>query len=74
MTGSTVLVSTWFDGLFVIEGSKVRHELASRGVWGLAANDDGSVLAIVDTGKLCRRDRDGDWAEIAKANLHLPVK
>jgi len=39
MTGSRVLVSTWFDGLFVIEGGKVRHELAGRGVRGLADNE-----------------------------------
>ena len=30
MTGSRVLVSTWSDGLFVIRGGKVRHELAGR--------------------------------------------
>jgi hypothetical protein len=71
MTGSTVLVSTWSDGLFVIEGGKVRQELAGRGVRGLAAGDDGSVLAIVDTGKLCRRGRDGAWAELAESQSPL---
>ena len=68
--GLTVLVSTWFDGVFVIEGGKVRHELAGRGVRGLAADADG-VLAIVDTSKLCRRDRDGAWAELAKSQSPL---
>jgi hypothetical protein len=43
MTGSTVLVSTWSDGLFVIEGGKVRQELAGRGVRGLAA---GRLLSL----------------------------
>jgi hypothetical protein len=71
MTGSTVLVSTWSDGVFVIEGGKVRHELAGRGVRGLAADDDGSVLAIVDTSKLCRRDRDGAWAELTESQSPL---
>ena len=71
MTGPKVLVSTWSDGLFVIEGGKVRHELAGRQVRGLAAHDDGSVLAIVDTGKLCRRGRDGAWAEIAESQSHF---
>jgi len=71
MTGSTVLVSTWSDGVFVIEGGEVRHELAGRGVRGLAADDDGSVLAIVDTSKLCRRDRDGAWAELTESQSPL---
>src|SRR4029453_2766009 len=71
MTGSTVLISTWSDGLFVIEGGKVRQELAGRGVRGLAAGDDGSVLAIVDTGKLCRRGRNGAWAELAESQSPL---
>jgi hypothetical protein len=71
MTGSTVLVSTWSDGLFVIEGGKVHQELAGRGVRGLAAGDDESVLAIVDTGKLCRRGRDGGWAQLAESQSPL---
>jgi hypothetical protein len=71
MTGSTVLISTWSDGLFVIEGGKVRQELAGRGVRGLAAGDDESVLAIVDTGKLCRRGREGAWAQLAESQSPL---
>ena len=66
-----MLVSTWSEGVVVIEDGKVRHELAGHEVRGLAPNDDGSALAIVDSGKLCRRGRDGAWAELAKSQSSL---
>jgi hypothetical protein len=71
MTNPILLVSTWSSGLFVVAGRAVRRELAGRQVQGLVAADDGSVLAIVDQHRLCRRDPGGAWTDLARSESPL---
>jgi hypothetical protein len=67
----SILVATWENGLFRIDGASVRHELAGRSVRGLADDGDGGVLAIVDGRAVQRRSRDGAWCAIATVDLPL---
>ncbi|HEY0480910.1 MAG TPA: hypothetical protein VGD37_25520 [Kofleriaceae bacterium] len=66
----TLLISTWEDGVFVVDGGELRHELIGRPTRGLAAGD-GRVLAILDEHSLCERTRDGAWQEIARSESPL---
>lgn len=68
-----LLISTWRDGLHVLDGGKTSHELAGRGVRGLTAADDGSVIAIIDNTTISRRSRDGTWNELIRSNIELSV-
>lgn len=61
----TVLVSTWEDGLFVLEAETRRHELAGQSVCALTSDGQGGALAIVDQHTLSRRSPDGSWSTIA---------
>jgi photosystem II stability/assembly factor-like uncharacterized protein len=67
----SILVSTWDDGLFSIDGKVIRHELVGQSVRGLVADGRGEVLAIVDGHSLCRRSRDGEWTRIASSEFDL---
>jgi len=64
---SSLLVSTWQDGVFLLQGGKISHEVPGRQAWTLAAEENGSALAIIDQQSLWRRARDGGWTEIAKS-------
>lgn len=63
----SVLVATWGDGLFVIDGTRRRHELAGEPIGGLVADGRGGALAIVGGHSLRRRSADGQWHTIAEA-------
>lgn len=70
-TNSTVLVSTWRDGLFAVEDGIRRHELPSHSVRALAADGRGGAVAIIDGRSLCRRARNGAWSTIATVEFDL---
>ena len=70
----TLLVSTWSDGLYVLEGRATQREMLGRQVHGLAAFDassNGAALAIVDAHTLFRRDSVGEWQQLVKSAAPL---
>jgi hypothetical protein len=67
----TVLVSTWRSGLFALVDDVLREEWTGHSVAGLARDDSGNTLAIVDGKSLCRRTPAGAWHTIAKSELDL---
>ncbi len=66
-----MLVATWRDGLFIINGAVLDHERGNQSVRGLTSDAHGGALAIVNGRSLCRRDRDGVWSTIASAQSDL---
>ncbi len=68
-----LLISTWRDGLYVLDGDVTSHELAGRGVRGLTAADDGCVIAILDGNTIGRRSGDGAWNILARSDAELSV-
>jgi hypothetical protein len=68
---TSILVSTWRDGVFALADGVVRQECLGQAVWGLAPDGDGNALAVVDGKSLCRRMADGAWQTLAKSNLQL---
>jgi hypothetical protein len=68
---TTVLVSTWADGLFIVTGKIVQQELAGQAVRGLAPDGQRAAIAIVGGHSLCRRAADGKWHTIASSHLNL---
>src|ERR1041385_1403039 len=71
MSMSSILVTTWGNGLFNVTGKIVRQELAGQSFRSLVADGRGGVLAIVGGHSLCRRSSDGAWTEIAKSEFQL---
>jgi hypothetical protein len=71
MTTPTVLMATWGDGLFVINGKNRRHELAGQPVSALASDGHGGALAVVSGHSLRRRTSDGQWMTIATSEFQL---
>jgi hypothetical protein len=69
MTG-TLFASSWHNGLFVITGDTVRHELPGKPVRGLSAGPQG-ILAIVGGTQLRRRLPDGHWDTLAHSDAAL---
>jgi hypothetical protein len=66
----TLFAASWHDGLFVIAGDTVRHELADQPVRGLFADRSG-ILAIVGGTQLWRRTADGRWHTLARSDSPL---
>ena len=71
MTRLTILAATWSDGLFVFAGETRLHELAGHAVRGLARDQYGDALVIVDGHALRRRTHEGAWNTIATSALDL---
>src|SRR4051812_33413897 len=71
MASVTILVATWTDGLFVIDGERRGHELAGQVVRGLAPDAHGGSIAIVDGHSLCRRNVDGEWTPVTTSDFQL---
>jgi photosystem II stability/assembly factor-like uncharacterized protein len=71
MTKSTILVSTWGDGLFEVTGDGRTQEIANQPVRGLAPDGRGGALAIVGQHSLRRRGSGGEWATIATSEFEL---
>ena len=71
VTTPTVLVATWHDGLFIVAGETLDHELRNQSVRALAADGRGGALAIVNGHSLNQRAPDGVWSTIATTELDL---
>ena len=71
MSAPSILIATWRDGLFNIEGSSVHQELAGQPVRSLVADGRGGVLGIVGGHSLCRRSPAGEWSVIAESEVEL---
>jgi hypothetical protein len=67
----TILVATWSDGLFVLAGGTLHHELAGQPVRGLASDGHGGTLAITGGNTLRRRGADGAGSTIATRDVGL---
>lgn len=66
-----ILVSTWREGVFALDGADRRHELAGRSVRGLTAHGVGGALAIVNGHSLRSRSPGGQWVTLAEADCAL---
>jgi hypothetical protein len=68
MTGARILVSSWNDGVIVIDRDRdaIEHELAGRSVRSLTRDREGRALAIVDGAAIYRRSEVGVWSVIAQ--------
>ena len=71
MTAATILVATWSEGLFVLAGGTLHHELAGQPVRGLASDGHGGTLATTGGNTLRRRGADGAWTKIASKDVDL---
>ena len=71
MTGPTILVATWGDGLFAVTGDGRRQEIADLSVRGLAPDGRGGTLAIVGGHSLRRRAPSGQWVTVATSEFEL---
>lgn len=71
MSTPSILVATWSNGLFSVNGKTVHQELAGQSVRSPVADGRGGVLAIVGGHSLYRRSSNGEWAEIAKSEFNL---
>jgi len=67
----TVLVATWDNGIFVVDGGVIRHELAGESIRCLANDGRDGALAIAGNRSLRRRSRDGTWNTIAESEVDL---
>ncbi|MFL6551653.1 MAG: WD40/YVTN/BNR-like repeat-containing protein [Povalibacter sp.] len=67
----TILVSSWSDGLIAITGANSSHELEGRVVRGLAPDNEGGALAIVDGRTLSQRSSKGIWRTVAVSEFDL---
>ena len=68
-----LLISTWQNGLFVLDGDVVSHELAGHGVRGLTAADEGCAIAVLGGDTLGQRSSDGVWRKLARSDAELSV-
>jgi len=66
-----LLISTWQDGLYVLDGDATSHELAGHRVQGLTVADEGSVISILDGNTIGQRSSDGTWNTLARSDTEL---
>lgn len=66
-----ILVATWGDGLFAVEGGRRTQEIDSQPVRGLAPDGRGGALAIAGRHSLCRRAPEGGWETLATSDFEL---
>lgn len=59
-----IFAANWNDGVFVITGDEVSHELAGSPVRDLFVGERG-IFAIVGSHQLCKRSPDGHWDILA---------
>lgn len=71
MPTPALLVATWNDGVFAIDGDRLHQDFAGQSVASLVADGDGGVLAIVGGRRLCRRSAAGEWAVVAESERPL---
>ncbi len=68
-----IIASTWNNGLFVLDGNDLVHELPNGRVRGLSYDGDGGALASVDNHHLYQRKPSGQWNLIASSDYELSV-
>ncbi len=68
---STILVATWDDGLFAVNGDERTQEIAGQRVRGLAGDGRGGTLAVVGGSSLRRRAPSGEWVTLATSEFEL---
>ncbi len=68
---TSILASTWDDGVVVVRGDDRHHELAGKPVRALAPDGNGGALAIVDGHSLERRDAEGEWSTLGSHEAEL---
>lgn len=71
MAKQTILVATWNDGLFAVNGDACTQEIASQSVRGLASDGRGGALAIAGRHSVCRRAETGEWTTLATSDFQL---
>ena len=71
MMTPTILVATWGDGLFAVNGHGRTQEIATQSVRGLAPDGRGGALAIAGRHSLCRRAPGGEWETLATSEFEL---
>jgi hypothetical protein len=71
MNPPATIMTTWSDGLIVVTGETVRHELAGHSVGGVVADGRGGAVAIVDRHTLHRRTPKGEWLPFATTEAEL---
>jgi hypothetical protein len=67
----TILVATWNDGLFTITPNSRTQEFPNQPVRGLAPDNHGNALAIINGHTLSKRAPNGQWTTIATSDLEL---
>lgn len=70
---STILLSTWAAGVFVLDSDRLSHELAGKAVCGLSDDLLGGAYAAVDGHHLFQRHASGRWRCIASSEHVLSV-
>ena len=72
MTGpATIIVSSWSDGVSVLQGGEMRRAFAGQSVCGLAPDGAGGAHALVGRGSLHAWTADGGWRELAARDAPL---
>ncbi len=71
MTTPKIIIATWSDGLYLLTGDTLTHELAGQSVRGLTSDGNGATLAIVGSHSLSRRAPGGAWDILAASNTEL---
>ena len=71
MDTARILVASWEDGVVVVDGDRVAHELRGHSVEWLARDPAGRALAVVDGARVCRRDAAGSWSTVVEVDAAL---
>lgn len=71
MTTATILVGTWDDGLYAVNGNRRTQEIAGVSVRGLVVDGRGGALALVGGHTLRRRSAEGAWTTVATSDREL---
>jgi hypothetical protein len=68
---TTILVSTWSNGLFALVDGAIHAQWPGQSVCGLERDSSGRALAIIGGKSLCRRTAQGAWETVAQSELEL---
>lgn len=71
MREALILIGSWSDGVAVVEGARVVRELEGRSIAWLTTDHEGCPLAIIDGGRVCRRDAPGQWSTVVELDAPL---
>lgn len=71
MSSSSVLISSWSDGVVALSPDGRGHELPGRRVSSLVPDGPSGVIAVVDGAAVMRRSPAGEWSELATSKLGI---